>query len=461
MSDNHNQLAMFGGQPVRTRPFPTTPVVDEKEILAVMDVFRANEFSRYAGGPTLDVEELLRLKSADAVTWSLPYWNFLGGAKVRQFEADFAQCFGVDYAIAINSATTGIAAALAAARVGPGDEVIVTCMSFTATASAILMFGSIPVFVDVDPRTFCIDPEAIKKALTSRTRAIVVVHLLGNAADMEPIMALAREHQLVVVEDCAQAPLTRHRERFVGTIGDLGVFSFQETKNMMTGEGGMIITNNQEYSRKCRLIRNHGEVVADDSYPRSDLIVGFNFRMTELTAAVGIEQLKKLEESNAVRNSNAKYLREHLGKLQGLTMPHIPPEVEYQAHVFGVLYDARVTGVDRAILVKAIRDEGIPIGTGYVRLLYENPIFLKKSAFGETGYPFSGGFYDGTVDYRRGLCPTAEDLIHNRFLWIYQINRPATIADMNDIVDAFEKVWNNMDALRSLRPEDVVLEYNR
>lgn len=458
--DDH-KLAMLGGKPVRTQPFPTTPVVDEKEILAVMDVFRSNEFSRYAGGPTLDVEELLRLRSADALTRPLAYWNFLGGAKVRQFEGDFANYFGADYAIAVNSATVGLATALASAGVGPGDEVIVTCMSFTATASAILMFGSIPVFVDVDPRTFCMDPEAVRKAITPRTRAILVVHLLGNAAHMDAIMAIAREHNLVVVEDCAQAPLVRYKNRLVGTIGDLGVFSFQETKNIMTGEGGIILTGNADYARKCRLIRNHGETVADDTYARADLIVGFNFRITELTAAVGIEQLKKLKASNDARNANSAYLRKHLSQFPGLTMPYVPADVDYQCHIFGILYDASQVGVPRSVFVKAIREEGIPIGTGYLRLMYENPIFLRKSAFGETGYPFSGAFYDGVVNYERGLCPVAEDLIHNKFLWIYQINRPASLDDMMDIVRAFEKVYSNLDILRTVRPEDAVLEYNR
>jgi dTDP-4-amino-4,6-dideoxygalactose transaminase len=323
------------------------------------------------------------------------------------------------------------------------------------------MFGSIPVFVDVDPRTFCIDPMAVRKAVTPRTRAILVVHLLGNAADMDAIIAIAKEHSLVIVEDSAQSPGVRYCDRFVGTLGDLGIFSFQETKNIMTGEGGMILTDNVEYARKCRLIRNHGETVADDSYPRSDLIVGYNFRMTEITAAIGIEQLKKLEVNNAVRNANAGYLRQHLSNYPGLSMPYVPPEADYKCHVFALCYDAEQVGVPRSVFVKAIRDEGIPIGTGYPRLMYENPIFLQKSAFGDTGYPFSGAAYDGEVNYCHGLCPEAEDLIYKKFLWIYQIGRPVTLDDMSDIVRAFEKVYANLEALRTLRPEDVVLEYNR
>lgn len=456
-----NKLAMFGGAPVRSHPFPTTPVVDHEEILAVMDVFRSNQYSGFMGSPTVDVEELLRLKSVDAAIRSLPSRNFLGGDKVRRFEADFARYFGAEYAIAVNSATSGISSALAAAGVGPADEVILPPLSFSASASAVLMFGSIPVFVDVDPRTFCISPEAIRNAITPRTRAILAVHLLGNAAEMDAINALAHEHSIVVVEDCAQAPGVRYRGRPVGTWGELGVFSFQESKNLMTGEGGMIITNRAEFARKCRLIRNHGETIADDSYPSSDLIVGYNFRMTELTAALGIEQLKKLGASNAARNANATFLRERLARYPGLTMPYIPREVDYQCHVFAILYDAETVGVARSVFVKALHEEGIPIGTGYGRPLYENPIFLRKSAFGESGYPFSLASNPAAVEYCRGLCPVAEDLIHNKFLWIHQVNRPATRADMGDIVRAFDKVYKNLDALRKLRPEDVQLEQNR
>lgn len=455
------ELAMLGGRPVRSKPFPPTAMVDEKEVKAVLEVLQSKEFSRYAGGATQDIETILALTSSEALRYPLNYFNFLGGERVRRFEAAFAEMFGAPYAVAINSATTGLSLALAAAGVGPGDEVVVTCMSFTATASAILMFGSIPVFVDVDPRTFCVAPDAIRAAITPKTRAILVVHLLGNAANMDAIMAIAQEHGLTVIEDCAQAPGVRYRGQPVGTIGDAGVFSFQETKNMMTGEGGMILTRDPALARKCRLIRNHGEVVADDSYPQDDLIVGYNFRMTELTAALGIEQLKKLRSNNVARNANAQYLRSHLEGLPGLTMPYVPSEVEYQCHIFGMLYDEDATGLSRRVLVKALREEGIPVGTGYVRLLYENPIFLKRSAFGLSGFPFALPWSDSMVRYERGMCPVAEDLIYRKFLWLYQVNPPANEADMDDIVLAFKKVYANLDQLKTVSPETVALDYKR
>lgn len=230
---------------------------------------------------------------------------------------------------------------------------------------------------------------------------------------------------------------------------------------MMTGEGGMVTTNQPALARKCRLIRNHGEVVADDSYPQEDLIVGYNFRMTELTAALGIEQLKKLQANNTARNSNAQYLRKHLGQFPGLTMPYIPPEVDWQCHIFGMLYDEDITCVPRMVLVKAMHEEGIPVGTGYVRLMYENPIFLKQSAFGTSGFPFRPPWSSGNVHYNSGMCPTGEDLIYRKFLWLYQVNSPATERDMAGIVRAFEKIYANLDRLRDVRPDEINLEYKR
>jgi dTDP-4-amino-4,6-dideoxygalactose transaminase len=454
-----NNLAFFGGTPVRSKAFPSPAVVGKEEIQSVMDVFDANEFSRYAGGAADNVEELLRLTSDEANKRELDYWNFLGGKKVRRFEADFAEKFEAKYAIAVNSATTAISVALASAGVGPGDEVIVTALSFTATASAILMFGSIPKFIDVDASTFCMDPNLIEKAITNKTKAIVIVHLLGNSADMDAISEIAKKYKLLIIEDNAQGPLVKYKGRYAGTLGDLGVFSFQETKNMMTGEGSRILTDNVAYARKCRLIRNHGETVADDTYPRNDLIVGYNFRMTEMTAALGVEQLKRLEENNQHRNKNAIYLRKHLSGLTALTQPYIPEYSDYQCHIYALLYDEKKTGVSRTVIVDAIRKEGIPVGTGYVRLLYQNPIFLKKSALAETGFPFC--YAENDISYKAGDCPVAEDLISNKFIWIYQVNKPADKTDMDDIVQAFKKVFTNLDALRKISPNEVELEYNR
>ena len=260
-----SKLALLGGKPIRTRPFPAYPVIGEEEKRAVMEVLDSGQLS----------------------TFSASRQGFLGGRKIQAFEAAFAEYHGIRHAIAVNSATSGLHAAVAACEVGPGDEVIVPPYTFTATATAVLHHNAIPVFVDVDPVTFCMDPAQLEKAITPRTKAVIPVHLLGHPADMDAILAIARRHHLKVIEDCAQAPGARYKGRLVGTMGDCGVFSFQETKNMVTGEGGMVITNDPDLAERARMIRNHGEaVIAGEPRKYLTSTIGWNYRMTEVEAAI-------------------------------------------------------------------------------------------------------------------------------------------------------------------------------
>ena len=441
-------LAILGGEPVRKRPFLSSVVVDDLERQYLMEVINRKEFSRFMGSPTKDMERLLVMPSEEAEHHKNQYFSFLGGRMVRKFEAEFARKFGVPFAISVNSATSGLSAALGAAGIGPGDEVITTSMSFNATATSILLFNSIPVFVDVDQNTFCLNPAEVERAITPKTKAILVVHLLGNAADMDKIMAIAQKNNLVVVEDCAQAPGTRHKGNYVGTFGNLGVFSFQETKNITTGEGGMVITKDSVLAKKVRLIRNHGESIPDNSWDDHSLInlVGMNFRMTELTAALGVAQLAKLDENNRVRTENAHLLAAQLQELPGLKVPAYPSGVV--PHVFPLIYDAHITGVGRDRILAALRAEGIPVGSGYLRLMYENPIFLRKVAYGKQHCPWSCHLYNFSRDYQPGDCPIAENLLREKFIWFYHINPPNGNADMNDVLCAFRKVFNNLNLLK-------------
>lgn len=448
--DDLNTLAVLGGKPVRTKPFIVGPMVDDEEEALVLKAIREHNFSRYIGAYSEDIEEVLRMPSDEAGRIDAQ-WHFLGGPNVRQFAAKFAQKFGVKYAIPVNSATSGLSISLAACGVGPGDEVIVPGLSYTATGSAPLLFNSIPVFVDVDPRTFCVDPDAIEAAITPRSRAILVAHLLGNVCDMARIMSIANKYNLVVIEDAAQAPGARWRTQYAGTIGNAGVYSFQQSKNIMTGEGGMIVTDDPSVARKCRLILNHGEAVMQDGASDSELenIVGCNFRMPELCAALGIAQLDKLEKVNEWRNRNAKYLIDRLSNIKGLIAPRVDENVGWVCHVLSFLYSAEDMGVPRSIFIAAIRAEGIPIGTGYVRPMYENPTFLRKIAYGMRGSPWTDGEQPSLVVYSRGQCPVVERLISEEFLWLYHVAYPSTIEDMEDIARAFEKVVGGLDALRA------------
>ncbi|MBM3946873.1 MAG: DegT/DnrJ/EryC1/StrS family aminotransferase, partial [SAR202 cluster bacterium] len=234
------KLAIRGGTPVRSQPFPSYRTIGEEEKLAVMEVMDRGVLSQFQGedGP-----------------------NFLGGPKVRELEKTWCDYLGTRHAVAVNSATSGLNAAIGALGIAPGDEVICTPYTMSASATCALVYHAIPVFADVDADTFNLDPEAVRRVITPRTRAIVVVHLFGQPANMDGIMAIAREHHLKVVEDAAQAPGATYKGRPVGTIGDIGVFSLNYHKHIHTGEGGICTTNDDDLALRLALIRNHGEVV--------------------------------------------------------------------------------------------------------------------------------------------------------------------------------------------------------
>lgn len=428
MKKKSEKLAILGGEPVRKKPFPQYPIIGEEEIIAVNEVLKRGHLSSFGAsrGP-----------------------EFLGGRKIREFEENFAEYHGVDYAIAVNSATAGLHISLAAADVGPGDEVIIPPYTFTSTATSVLMHNAIPVFVDVNPETYCLDPAKVEDAVTPSTKAIIPVHLLGHPAEMDAIMHIAKEHDLTVVEDCAQSPGAKYKGKLVGAIGDFGVFSFQETKNMMTGEGGMVITNDYLLAERCRMMRNHGEAVIEGkNRTYISNIIGWNYRMTEIEAAIGIEQLRKLDKFNDIRIRNSKFLSKKLSKIRGINIPYEAIDIFHVYHVYGMTYDENEVGIPRKIFVAALNAEGIPFGTGYPHPLYENPLFKEQIAYGDKGCPFTCKFYEGKVNYESGICPVAEDLCYNSALWLFNIRPPATLEDMQDIVDTLMKIVENIDQLQ-------------
>ena len=449
-----DELAILGGTPVRKKPFLMKPYTNEEEKKVVLEAIERDEFSRYSGHYSAERYFLLSQKSQDALKIS-DFWSGLGGRNVREFEAAFADFFGVDYAIAVNSATSALSVALGACGVGPGDEVITTPVTFTATSTSILLFNAIPVFVDVDLNTFNILPKAIEQAITQKTKAILLVHLFGLPCDMDAIMEIAQRYNLKVIEDCAQAIGVKYRDKYVGTFGDVGIYSFQQTKNIMTGEGGMIITDDADLAMRSRLIRNHAEAAMTEDMMEEDLvnIIGFNFRMTELSAAVGKAQLKKLDYLNKIRNVNAAYLIEKIRPFNniGIYPPYQNIDREKYSivfHILALLYDASKTRIPREVIIRALKAEGIPITSGYSRPNYEHPLFLKKIAYGQKGCPYRCSFYDKKINYYKGMCPNAEELLYKKFLWFNHIGYPTTTEDLNDVIRAFEKLQANIEKLR-------------
>lgn len=408
----------------------------------ILECLESNQWSSFKGDTEgWDIKEIGKMPSKEAVQYGPLEIRFLGGKYVRQLEALFAEKTNTKYAVSANSGTSGLVMALGALNLGPGDEVIVPCMSFNATATSILFFNSIPVFVEVKTDTFCLDPQDVEAKITERTKAILVVHLGGNTANMDAIMALAKKYKIKVIEDCAQAPGVTYRGKPVGSIGHIGVFSFTETKNITCGEGGILITDDPEIAFKARLIRNHGEGVTDESWEEEELvnIIGMNFRLTELQAAIAIPQFLSLQERNKIRKENTAYLINSLKKYPQLIPPQIEESAGYVCFILKWKYIPSPGMPDRDSLVKALIAEGIPVSRGYSRLMYENPVFSRKIAYGRKGCPYIGPCYKGEARYGQGTCPRSEE-INKQFIWFKYINPPNTIEDMDDVVAAYEKI---------------------
>ena len=288
------------------------------------------------------------------------------GPKVAEFEEKFAEYIGTRHAIATSSGTTALHVALLCAGIGKGDEVITTPFSFAATANSVLYTGGKPVFVDIDPKTYNINAEQIEDAITDKTKAILPVHLYGQPADMDKICKIAEDHDLKVIEDAAQAHGAIYHGRKVGSIGDMACFSFYPTKNITTGEGGIITTDDDAFDKDARAIRAHGE-----SERYEHVTLGYNFRMTDIAAAIGVVQLKRLEEFNEKRIENAEYLTEHIHSIEGIEPPYVAKNVRHVFHQ----YTVRVADGKRDELKEFLNSEGVGTGVHYPRTIYKQKLY--------------------------------------------------------------------------------------
>lgn len=420
----NEKLALFGGKKVREMPFPPHPMIGEDEKKAVMEVLESGKLSTFIAQPGE---------------------NFLGGVKIKQFENELTTYFGTKYAVAFNSATSALHAAVVACGVKAGDEVLVPPYSFTSTATCALMNSSIPVFVDIKPDIFCMDPSKIEQSITPRTKAIIPVHLFGHPADLNEIIAIAKKHDLKVIEDCAQAPGATYKGNLAGTIGDCGIFSFQESKTVMTGEGGMLITNSDEIADIARMVRNHGEIVLETQKQRtyrSD-ILGWGYRMTELEAALGVVQFRKLDELNQKRIELATHLSKKLADVNGLIPPVVYPDARHVYYLVPFKYDESLIGIPREQFVKALVAEGIPCAAGYVRPMYLNPIYHENK-------PFIYDYFGEEISYDKGICPVTERLYEKDLVTFAVCRAPATREDMDDIVRAITKILDNKEELQAV-----------
>jgi len=351
-----------------------------------------------------DPYPLIGKEEADAVLGVLRSKKLLGypGPRIQEFERKFAEYHGAKHAIATSCGTSALALALYSAGVGFGDEVIVPPYTFIASASSVLMCNAVPVFSDIDPDTMTIDPAKVEEKITSRTKAVMPVHLYGQPCDMDPLNEVAKSHGLLVIEDCAQAHSAAYKGGLVGTLGDVGCFSFQISKNMMTGEGGMIITGRDDIAEKARLLRHQGAA----GYEVAQM--GMRVDMTEMQAALGIVQLRKLDGFTRKRIRSAAHLTAKLRGIPGIRPPAVPSYAKNVYHIYVWQIDDERLGTSKEQFVKALRGEGIPATPIYTRPLYDEPIFRDKVGRGR-GFPFRNLEREGHgIEYRKGSCPNAE-----------------------------------------------------
>ena len=425
------RLAILGGDPVLKNPLPRYSSMGEGEVRAVIDVVRSGTLSGFYG------------------SWSDEFW---GGPQVKAFEKAWSGRFRVKHAISMNSATSGLCAAMGAIGIEPGDEVIVPPYTMSATAMAPLIYGGIPVFADIEESTFGLDPSAVRRAITPRTKAILVVNLFGHPARIDDLLDIARENDLVLVEDNAQGPLAEDKGRYAGTIGHIGVFSLNYHKHIHTGEGGMCVTQDDDLALRLQLIRNHGEN-AVGPLEMTDLrnMIGFNFRMTEIQAAIGREQLKRVDKHVGRRVEIAQALSRGVEGLRGLIPPVVREGCRHVYYVWAVRYREEELRLKRSTFCRALAAEGFPVFEGYVKPLYLLPAFQKKIAIGNKGFPFH---LSPQRDYRKGLCPVCERMHEREFIGFEPCAYDLDEKTLEVMVQAIRKVHGSLGELRDLEMQE-------
>jgi dTDP-4-amino-4,6-dideoxygalactose transaminase len=426
------KLALFGGKKTIQTPFRGYNPIGAEELQAAKEVIESGVLSKFLGA------------------W---HDDFYGGPNVREFERQAAEYFGVKYAVTVNSWTSGLIAAVGAIGIEPGDEVIVTPWTMSASATAIMHWNAIPVFADIDPETFNLCPISVEANITPYTRAILVADIFGQSADMDSLMAIATKHDLKVISDTAQAPGAFYKGKHAGTLADVGGYSLNYHKHIHTGEGGILVTNDPDVAERLQLIRNHAEVVVGDKgVSNLTNMVGHNFRLGEIECAMGIQQLKKLEGFVLSRQALAERLSDGLKDLKGLRTPIVRPETTHVYYMFPLVLDLDELIVGRDRIHAALQAEGVAISKNYqnIHLL---PMYQNKIAYGSKGFPWTSDICHRDVDYAKGICPVAEELNDFSYLGFGMCVYDLTESDIDLIIRAFRKVWSNLEALEK---EEVV-----
>lgn len=416
-----SELALLGGDPVITEPFAPYSSLGEEEVAAAERVVRSGVLSAYVGaaGP-----------------------GFMGGPEVRAMESAAAEFFGVRHALAVNSWTSGLNCCIGALALSPGDEVITSPWTMAASATVIVQWNAVPIFADIDPLTFNLNPAQVEGLITERTRAILAPDIFGQSADIEALMAMCDRHGLTLISDTAQSPGAMRNGSFAGSLSHIGGYSLNYHKHITCGEGGIVVTDDDALADRVALLRNHGEVLVGQGHtvaPRFG-VLGSNFRMGEIEAAITRIQFRKLSERTQSRATAAGRLTSLLSPLDGLRTPYVDAGNSHVYYVYPLVLEGSLRE-HRGVLVDALKAEGVPgLITGYQNL-HRLPLFAQQLAFGPDGFPFNRG------DSRAANCPVAEELHDESFFGILLCSHEFSACEVDLVGAAFSKVWRNLDDL--------------
>ncbi|UCH61658.1 MAG: DegT/DnrJ/EryC1/StrS family aminotransferase [Fidelibacterota bacterium] len=408
-----SQLAFHGGKPIRTRAFVEWPQFDENELKNLERVIRSRTW--FAG-----------MRGSDP------------GTRTAVFEEKFATYHDAQHGIACANGSAAIEIALRAAGIGAGDEVIVPALTFIATLSAVLQVNAIPVLVDTVYNTQCIDPEGIEKVITDRTKAIIPVHYGGHVCDMDRIVDLARKHNLVIIEDAAHAHGAVYKGRKVGALGDMATFSFQESKTMTSGEGGMITTNTSDLAERCIQYRSCGRHEGESWYIHH--VLPLNYRLAEVLSAILLAQLERLDDQLKTKQASAGYLAEKFDTIEGINPVPGDGQTDVNGYYWYLLQynPSEFAGISRDRFVEALNAEGIPSHIGYPWPLSRNPMF-ESIQEGARGCPYTCPYYEGKVDIRKKNFPVAERICQETVVIPHQVLLSPK-SDLDYIIAAIKKI---------------------
>lgn len=419
------ELAVFGGKKEIDYEFQRYNHIGEEEISAVIEVMSSGKLSGYVG------------------SWEPAFY---GGPKVQEFETAWQEYFGVKHAIAVNSWTSGLICAVGAIGIEPGDEIIVSPWTMSASATAIVHWNAIPIFADINSSDFCIDPDEVVRKITKRTKAILAVDIFGQSCKVEELKKIADDYGIKLILDSAQAPGSVHSGFFTGTKGHIGGFSLNHHKHIHTGEGGMIVTDDDDLAEHMRMIRNHAEaVLGGRPWSKPINMVGYNFRLGEIESAIGIAQLKKLSKLALRRIEVANMLRAGLSQIEAIEIPEVMRGNSHVYYMFPIVLNLEKLKSSRSEIVLALQSEGVPgITEGYTNL-HLLPMYQEMQAYGSSNFPWSLRGELAQFDYSRGICPIAEKLHEETFMMIELCQYEFTNEDVALVVKSFEKVFSHFD----------------